>query len=112
MLHFIYTDTLPKMDEETMLGMAEGLAAAADRYKQEGLKTICEEMLCRRVDLSTVETSLVLAEKHHCLALEAKRMDFLTSSGNLKALMANNGLEMVKKNCPTVLLDLIMKQMA
>ncbi|GJN28906.1 hypothetical protein PR202_gb17080 [Eleusine coracana subsp. coracana] len=77
MLHFIYTDTLPKMDdEETMLGTAEGLVAAADRYKLEGLKTICEEMLCRRVDLSTVETSLVLAEKHRCLALKAKCMEF------------------------------------
>lgn len=112
MLHFIYTDTLPEMDEETMLRMAEGLVVTADRYKLEGLKTTCEAVLCRRIDLGTVEKSLVLAEKHGCPALKARCMEFLSSPGNLKALMASDGLEMVKKNCPTVLLDLIMKQMA
>ncbi|GJM99902.1 hypothetical protein PR202_ga17042 [Eleusine coracana subsp. coracana] len=112
LLHFMYTDTLPKTDEGALSAtMAEGQIAAADTFKLAGLKKICEEMLCRRVDLSTVETSLVLADQHRCRALKAKCMEFLNSPENLKAVMANSGFEIVKKNCPTVLFDLVMKQM-
>ncbi|KAL6592670.1 hypothetical protein ACP70R_049345 [Stipagrostis hirtigluma subsp. patula] len=112
LLHFMYTDTLPKMGEEAMSEMAGGLLAAADRYKVERLKTICEEMLCKRVDTSTVATSLVLSEKHNCRALKAACMEFLSSPVNLETVMANDGLEIVKTSCPAVLLELTMKLLA
>ncbi|KAL6592671.1 hypothetical protein ACP70R_049346 [Stipagrostis hirtigluma subsp. patula] len=112
LLHFMYTDTLPKTEEEAMSAMASGLLAAADRYKVERLKTICEGMLCKRVDTRTVATSLVLSEKHNCRALKAACMEFLSSPVNLEAVMANDGLETVKTSCPAVLLELTMKLLA
>ncbi|KAF8779223.1 hypothetical protein HU200_002900 [Digitaria exilis] len=110
LLHFMYTDTLPKMDEEALSAMATGLLAAADRFKLESLKKICEEMLCKRVDMSTIESCLVLSERHRCPALQAACMKFLDSPGNLKAIMAKeDGFEMAKKNCPTLLLEFFIK---
>lgn len=110
LLHFMYTDTMPKMDEEALSAMATGLLAAADRFKLESPKKICEEMLCKRVDMSTIESCLVLSERHHCPALQAACLKFLNSPGNLKAIMAKeDGFEMAKKNCPTLLLEFFIK---
>ena len=73
LLHFMYTDELPsKIEEEGQeeqqgaveVAMAQGLLAAAHRYKLERLKLICEEMLCQRIDLDTVAGSLAVAEQH------------------------------------------------
>ncbi|CAL5038318.1 unnamed protein product [Urochloa decumbens] len=93
LLHFMYTDTLPKIDdEETLYKMATGLLAAAGRYKIEKLKEMCEEVLCERVDMSTVEASLALCEQHHCPALRAACMEFLAAPENLQAIVAEDGL--------------------
>ncbi|CAN6221487.1 unnamed protein product [Urochloa humidicola] len=109
LLRFMYTDTLPKMDEEAVPAMAAGLLASADRFKLDKLKKICEEMLCKRVDMSTIETSLVLSERHHCPALKAACLEFLSSPGNLEAIMGKDGFDLAKKNCPTLLLEFFMK---
>jgi speckle-type POZ protein len=44
MLHFIYTDTVPELDQEldAVATMAQHLLAAADRYGLHRLKVICE----------------------------------------------------------------------
>ncbi|CAM0958149.1 unnamed protein product [Alopecurus aequalis] len=57
LLHFIYTDALPKeMVEkpEALVTMAEPLLLAADRYKLERLKLICEEALCEYIDAESL----------------------------------------------------------
>ncbi|GJM99903.1 hypothetical protein PR202_ga17043 [Eleusine coracana subsp. coracana] len=102
MLHFIYTDTLPKMDDEgDKFTMAKGLVAAAKRYKLDGLKKISEEMLCKSIDLNTVETALLLAEKHHCPTLEAKCMEFpTTETGTLSS--ANSTRQRAKSTRQTL----------
>ncbi|CAN6197854.1 unnamed protein product [Urochloa humidicola] len=114
MLHFMYTDTLPKVDDEEALSkMATGLLAAAGRYKLDTLKTMCEEMLCERVDMTTVEASLVLCEQHHCPALKAACTEFMTSPENLKAIMAQEGmLQRLNKSCPTVLMEIFIQKLA
>lgn len=66
MLHFIYTDTLPNIDEGEIMEMAQHLFVAADRYNLERLKLICTNMLCNYMDVSTVATTLALAEQHDC----------------------------------------------
>lgn len=55
MLHFIYTNTLPPIDEDEadMRVMAQHLLVAADMYRLEGLKTICENMLRKCLDTDT-----------------------------------------------------------
>ncbi|XP_047085209.1 BTB/POZ and MATH domain-containing protein 1-like [Lolium rigidum] len=43
LLQFIYTDTLPDMSQLEASAMADRLLAAADRYKIEKLKLICQD---------------------------------------------------------------------
>ncbi|CAL5052660.1 unnamed protein product [Urochloa decumbens] len=113
LLHFMYTDTLPKIDdEEALTRMVTGLLAAAGRYKLEKLMTMCEEILCERVDMSTVEASLVLCEQHHCPELKAACMEFLAAPENLKAIAAEDGLlQRMNKSCHTVLMEIFMKKL-
>ncbi|CAL4906027.1 unnamed protein product [Urochloa decumbens] len=113
MLHFLYTDALPKIGEKEAVPIAQGLIAAADRYKIDRLKLMCEEMLCKRVDMDTVVGSLAVAEKHGCHALKAACVELLERPGNLKAVMGTTeGIEKVKKaDCAGVVLELLMKQL-
>jgi speckle-type POZ protein len=95
LLHFIYTDTLPEV--------------AADRYNMERLKFICEEKLCSHLCKSTTATTLALAEQHGCSALKNACFNFLTSPGNLKAVMASEGFQHLRTSCPSVLEELVAK---
>uniref|UniRef100_A0A0A8XQE8 BTB domain-containing protein n=1 Tax=Arundo donax TaxID=35708 RepID=A0A0A8XQE8_ARUDO len=45
LLHFIYTESLPEIDEGEKVVMVQGLLVAVDRYKMERLKLICGDML-------------------------------------------------------------------
>ena len=91
LLHFIYWDELPDMQE--LIGtdsksastlVAQHLLAAADRYALERLKAICESKLCEGITVNTVATTLALAEQHHCFQLKSVRLKFVASPENLK----------------------------
>ena len=91
LLHFIYWDELPDMQE--LMGtdsksastlVAQHLLAAADRYALERLKVICESRLCEGITINTVATTLALAEQHHCFQLKAVCLKFVSSPENLK----------------------------
>ena len=43
MLHFIYTDSWPEINEDETVEMAQHLLVAADRYNLERLNLLCEE---------------------------------------------------------------------
>ncbi|KAJ1405108.1 TRAF-like [Sesbania bispinosa] len=82
LLHVIYWDSLPDMQELTGLNskwattlMAQHLLAAADRYGLDRLRLICEASLCEDVAINTVATTLALAEQHHCFQLKAAAKD-------------------------------------
>ncbi|XP_047083775.1 BTB/POZ and MATH domain-containing protein 2-like [Lolium rigidum] len=110
LLHFIYADSLPEMDEnDTAAAMAQHLLVAADRYNMERLRLICEEKLCNYLCKSTVATTLVLAEQHGCSALKNACFKFLTCPGNLKAVMASEGFQHLRTSCPSVLDELVAK---
>ncbi|GJN04933.1 hypothetical protein PR202_ga22517 [Eleusine coracana subsp. coracana] len=70
MLHFIYTDSHPEMDERDKVAMAQHLIVAADRYNLEKLKLICTMILLRNVDARNVSATLLLAEQHGFYALK------------------------------------------
>ncbi|CAN6334409.1 unnamed protein product [Urochloa humidicola] len=107
MLHFIYTDVLPEMKEHETVAMAQGLLAAAHRYKIEKLKLMCEEFLCKSIDVSTVATTLVVAEEHGCHALKAACLEFMGRPGIAKAVMASQGFEKVKASCLPLMMELV-----
>ncbi|XP_022722805.1 BTB/POZ and MATH domain-containing protein 2-like isoform X1 [Durio zibethinus] len=114
LLHFIYWDALPDMEE--LVGsaskwastlVAQHLLAAADRYALERLRLLCEAKLCEGVAINTVATTLALAEQHNCLHLKAVCLKFVASPENLKAVMQTDGFEYVKECCPSVLTQLL-----
>ncbi|BAH94888.1 Os10g0425500 [Oryza sativa Japonica Group] len=115
LLHFIYTDAAPELDgkdQDETSSMAQHLLVAADRYNLERLKLICEDKLCKRIDVSSAATTLALAEQHRCPSLKKACMDFLYSPGNLKAVEATDGFEHLATSCPVILRELIAKLVA
>ncbi|KAK4492551.1 hypothetical protein RD792_003363 [Penstemon davidsonii] len=114
LLHFMYWDTLPDMEELTGLNskwastlMSQHLLAAADQYGLERLRMLCEANLCENVAINTVATTLALAEQHHCLQLKAVCLKFVALPENLRAVMQTDGFEYLKESCPNVLTELL-----
>uniref|UniRef100_A0A0E0MHA8 BTB domain-containing protein n=1 Tax=Oryza punctata TaxID=4537 RepID=A0A0E0MHA8_ORYPU len=106
MLHFIYTDSMPKVDDGEGMAMAQHLVAAADRYDIERLKLICEDKLRGHVDVSTGATTLALAEQHGCHRLKEACIKLMASPANLKAAMPSDGFEHLARSCPSLLKEL------
>lgn len=114
LLHFIYWDALPDIEELTGLSakcastlMAQHLLAAADRYALERLRLLCEVKLCEDVAINTVATTLALAEQHHCQQLKSVCLKFVALPENLRAVMQTEGFEYLKTSCPSVLTQLL-----
>ncbi|OEL13882.1 BTB/POZ and MATH domain-containing protein 2 [Dichanthelium oligosanthes] len=110
MLHFVYTDTAPELDEEPQAAatMAQHLLAAADRYGLDRLKLICEGKLSGGIDVDTAATTLALAEQHNCSLLKAKCVDFIARSPEtLDAVLATDGYRHLVESCPLVLTELL-----
>ncbi|GKD02522.1 BTB/POZ and MATH domain-containing protein 2-like protein, partial [Tanacetum coccineum] len=90
-LHFIYWDKLPDMEE--LVGanpqwasklISQHLLAAADQYGIERLQFLCETKLCEDVAINTVATTLALAKQHHCSQLKSICLKFVAKPENLK----------------------------
>ncbi|KQJ96779.1 BTB/POZ and MATH domain-containing protein 1 [Brachypodium distachyon] len=108
LLCFVYTGSLPEMKEEDdEEAMYHHLLVTADKYNMERLKLICEEKLCKYIDVGTVVNILALAEPHHCHGLKSAWFDFLSSPTNLRTAMASDGFEHLAITCPSVVKDLI-----
>uniref|UniRef100_A0A8I6Y651 BTB domain-containing protein n=1 Tax=Hordeum vulgare subsp. vulgare TaxID=112509 RepID=A0A8I6Y651_HORVV len=112
LLTFMYTDALPDMKQEEEYVMAQHLLVAADKYDLERLKLICEDKLCNRIDTSSVATILVLAEQHQYHELKVACLVFLSSPNNLDAAIESEGFELLTKNCPRVIKDLLKSQVS
>ena len=114
LLHVIYWDSLPDMQELTGISskwastlMAQHLLAAADRYALDRLRLMCEASLCENVAINTVATTLALAEQHHCFQLKAVCLKFISRPENLRAVMQTDGFEYLKESCPSLLTELL-----
>ncbi|XP_052137492.1 BTB/POZ and MATH domain-containing protein 1-like [Oryza glaberrima] len=103
MLHFIYNDSLPEVDDGEVAAMAQHLLVAADRYDMGRLKLICEDTLCSHVDASTAATALTLAEQHHCERLKEACFKFMENPSNLKAVMASDDFLHLTRSCSSLL---------
>ncbi|CAN6177193.1 unnamed protein product [Urochloa humidicola] len=108
MLHFIYTDTVPELDQlkgEQAKAMAQRLLEAADRYGLKRLKRICVEKVCTAIDVDNVAATLALAEQYGCSKLKDKCMKF--TMANLGAVSATEGYKHLEASCPWVLTELL-----
>ncbi|TVU24140.1 hypothetical protein EJB05_26541, partial [Eragrostis curvula] len=110
MLHFIYTDALPEIDDRDNVAIAQHLIVAADRYDLEKLKIICTDILLSRADATNVVTTLVLAEQHGFTALKEACFRFIECIGNRKvALMASDSFQHLRISCPALFEEVLAK---
>ncbi|KAK1680369.1 hypothetical protein QYE76_041217 [Lolium multiflorum] len=107
LLCFLYTDSLPEMEKEEEDVMCQHLLVAADKYAMERMKLVCEDRLCKYINVNTVANILALAQLHSCAGLKSACLHFLTSPGNLRAAMDSDGFHHLTTTCPSLLKDLI-----
>ncbi|KAF7011214.1 hypothetical protein CFC21_025545 [Triticum aestivum] len=110
LLHFIYTDSLPddRHAEDRHTEM-QHLLVAADRYGVDRLMAMCEEKLCRSINVKTVATTLALAEQHHCVHLKRACLEFLSSRDVRQAVKETDGFRHLVASCPSVILEIFDK---
>ncbi|KAL6843959.1 hypothetical protein ACP4OV_025632 [Aristida adscensionis] len=109
LLHFIYTDSLPENCNADETIVAQHLLVAADRYGVHRLKLICEDKLCRGMDVQTVANTLALADQHHCLQLKEACLRFIISQDMLAAVMDTDGFRHLLTSCPSITKDISSK---
>lgn len=112
LLHFMYTDSLPDMDDVEdgdHVEMIRLLLVAADRYAMDRMKLLCESILDDLLDAETVGTTLALADQHICNNLKDVCVKFMATSKGMDAVMATEGYDNLKRNCPYVLIDVLEK---
>ncbi|CAL4997566.1 unnamed protein product [Urochloa decumbens] len=109
LLHFIYTDTLPGMDDpegDVNRDMIHHLLVAAGRYAVDRLKLVCQSILCKNLDAETVSATLALAYQHNCDRLKDICLEFITSSATvMDSVVATQGYKNLKRTCPSALVD-------
>jgi speckle-type POZ protein len=112
MLHFIYTDSLPDMDD---LGdvdkqeMIRHLLVAADQYEMKRLKLMCEDNLCNSLSVDSVATTLAFAEQLNLCILKDACIEFIAFSNKIDDVVASQGYAHLKRSCPSVLLEVLEK---
>jgi speckle-type POZ protein len=113
LLTFMYTDALPDIKQPEESAMFQHLLVAADMYRLDRLKLICEDKLCSGINTSSVATTLALAEQHHCHGLKVACWAFLLSSStNLNAVLHSDGFEYLIKSHPDAVKDLLRSKVA
>jgi speckle-type POZ protein len=83
-LHFVYRDSLVDGDELSASSsdcsifdtLAGKLMAAADKYELPRLRLLCESYLCKHISVSSVATTLALADQHHATELKSVCLKF------------------------------------
>ncbi|XP_048537772.1 BTB/POZ and MATH domain-containing protein 3-like [Triticum urartu] len=114
LLSFVYTDSLPEIEEEDDQGaMFQHLLVAADRYDLGRLKLICEENLCAHIDVYSAPTMLAIAEQHGCHGLKKACIEFLSTPAHMVAAMLTSGdFSHLRRSCPAVWMELIRMSVA
>ena len=94
MLHFIYRDTLPNLEEHADLGeisdpspcfltpetMIEYLLTAADRYGLCQLRCLCESRISQGITMNTVAKILELAQRYQASQLKSTCLKFAATN--------------------------------
>nr|CAB3480460.1 unnamed protein product [Digitaria exilis] len=109
LLHFIYRDSLPDMDDldrDENQEMIKHLLVAADRYGIERMKLVCESILCKRLDVECVADTLALADQYHCSKLKDACIGFINSSDRKDDVLTSQGYAHLKRTCPAVFIDI------
>ena len=76
-MHFIYTGTVQKIDEEN----AEALFKAANQFLLLGLKRICELFLISKVTLDNAIEMMALGDMYEAGELKKKAKQIIVEAG-------------------------------
>ncbi|CAO2187490.1 unnamed protein product [Urochloa humidicola] len=112
LLFFIYTDSLPAMDDvckAERLEMTRHLLVAADRYAMDRLQLLCARILSKSLDVENVSTTLGLADRHGCSALKDACIEYIISSYRMDDIAKTEGYVCLKRSCPSVLMEVVEK---
>lgn len=103
----MYHGSLPSAGKvDVCLASYQHLLVAADRYRVERLKKICEEQLCGNgVMMDSVISMLELAEDHACPKLKARCFDFLAEGDNFKMVATSGEHLHLMQSFPTLLVE-------
>jgi hypothetical protein len=74
LLHYVYTGTAPKLEDETI---TEPLFLAADKYQMDKIKEHCEDILIRKLSPENAVRYLVMAHLHSAGRLQEASIQFL-----------------------------------
>ncbi|CAL5007422.1 unnamed protein product [Urochloa decumbens] len=109
LLHFVYKDSLPAMDdlgEDQYEEMVKHLLVAADRYAMERMKVMCESILAERLHVESVAATLALADQYHCSKLKDACVGFMNSTDRMYDVMESEGCEHLKRACPAIFTEI------
>ncbi|CAN8252490.1 unnamed protein product [Cochlearia groenlandica] len=108
LLHFMYKDSLPEDVELVtthtfdLLKMPEinetlivKLLAAADKYKLNRLRLLCESHICKAVSVKSIAKILVLADRYNAKELKSVCLKF--AAENLAAVLETDGYQQLKE---------------
>ena len=99
MLSFIYCGKTPNLDK-----LAGDLLEAANRYQVEPLKAICEEKLCKLLDVENCVTFVTLGDLYHANNLRRAALNFIAC--NRKSVkMSKNWKYGFNKMSPDLMLE-------
>ncbi|VAH22391.1 unnamed protein product [Triticum turgidum subsp. durum] len=98
-------------EDETELQWLQDLLVAADRHDLQRLRFICEKRLSERIGVTSVASTLALAEQRHCRGLKEACLKFIQVQSPLclQKVMATDGWEPLITTYPSVLNELIAK---
>ncbi|XP_047055237.1 BTB/POZ and MATH domain-containing protein 1-like [Lolium rigidum] len=130
LLRFIYTDSFPEIDKNNYLEgdkaevveqrqeeevdyvmWVQDLFVAADRYDLQRLKLLCEDLLSEHIGVSSVASTLALAEQHYCCGLKNACLKFIQVQSPMcvEKIMATDDWEHITMTYPSILNELISK---
>ncbi|CAM0948512.1 unnamed protein product [Alopecurus aequalis] len=96
MLHFIYTDELPCIndlvaplgaEDSSMTALAGELLAAAHRFRLDRMRRLCENLLAKNITAGNALATLDLAGRHGCAELEGYCIEYISLPHVVKNVM-------------------------
>jgi speckle-type POZ protein len=89
----------------------QDLFVAADRYDIQQLKILCGKQLSEHIGVSSVASTLALAEQHHCQRLKEECFKFIEVQSPicLDKVMSTDGWDHMISTYPSVLNEFVAK---
>ncbi|XP_058788595.1 speckle-type POZ protein B-like isoform X2 [Phymastichus coffea] len=100
MLRFIYTSRV-----EDLHCQAARLLAAADKYALDGLKAICEQSLCKGLNIEDAAECLVVAELYRACKLKDKTLNFIRV--HLREVLETPNFKALAKDQPALMEEIL-----